>query len=91
MDEVDTLDWETAHAFSLGWLLFNKKLPSEVIESISSWMEAADIPRMNQEVLSDKMAPEDGKVVIDTGDLVVEVAGVEGAPPSGGTAVNYSR
>lgn len=89
-DEVASLDRETAHGFSLAWMLFRKKLPNHIIDDIDLWLTQTGITRMNREILNSKTS-DIGAINLDVGDNFFTLHGAEGAPPSGGMAANYSR
>jgi len=94
-DEVDQLDREISHIFSLFWMLIHRKLPSEVSDDIISWINSKKgrkVLKMNKEVFQGLVDP------VTTLTLEIPIAGnlftfdeAEHAPPSGVMAANYSR
>ena len=50
---IAKLDWETAHVFSLFWMLIHWRLPSIVSDDLIDWMAKTGIQHMNKDVLQD--------------------------------------
>ena len=91
-DAIDKLDRETAHAFSLFWMLIRRRLPSIVSDDLVNWMAETGIQRMNKDVLRGFQKESDlGEIELDIGNDLFNFQWAEFAPPSGAMAANYSR
>ena len=50
-DFVDDLDRKTVHAFSLFWMLIQRRLPDELSDDLVTWLAETGIYRMNKEAV----------------------------------------
>ena len=48
---MDDLDHETAHTFSLFWMLIRKRLPDELSDDLVTWLTETGIYWMNKEAV----------------------------------------
>lgn len=91
-DAIDQLDRETAHVFSLFWMLIRRRLPSIVSDDLVNWMAETGIQRMNKDVLRGFQKESNlGEIELDIGNDLFNFQWAEFAPPSGVMAANYSR
>ena len=90
--EVDKLDRESAHIFSLFWMLIRKRLPEKVSDDLVTWLTETGIHRMSKDILGGfKNADDFGEMELNIGDSLFSFHNAEHAPPSGMMAANYSR
>jgi hypothetical protein len=91
-DAIANLDRETAHVFSLFWMLIRRRLPSTVSDDLVDWMAETGIQRMNKDILRGFRKECDfGEIELDIGNNLFNFQWAEFAPPSGVMAANYSR
>lgn len=91
-DDIDALDRETAHVFSLFWMLIRRRLPSSVSDDLVDWMAETGIQRMNKDILRGFQEESNfGEIELDVGHNLFSFQWAEFAPPSGVMAANYSR
>jgi hypothetical protein len=91
-DDIDKLDRETAHVFSLFWMLIRRRLPREISDDLVNWLTETGIHRMNKDVLCGFQEEGSfGEIELDIGNNLFNLKWAEYAPPSGVMAANYSR
>jgi hypothetical protein len=91
-DDIDALDQETAHVFSLFWMLIRRRLPSSVTDDLVDWMAETGIQRMNKDILRGFQEESNfGEIELDVGDNLFSFQWAEFTPPSGVMVANYSR
>ena len=93
-DTIAKLDRETAHVFSLFWMLIRRRLPGTVSDDLINWMAETGMQHMNKGVLQDFQKDSEsnfGEIELDIGNDLFNFQSAEFAPPSGVMAANYSR
>ena len=91
-DFVDDLDQETAHAFSLLWMLIHHKLSDELSDDLVTWLTETGIYQMNKDAVQGFWEQtNEGEIELDIGGNSFNFQWAELAPPSGVMAANYSR
>lgn len=93
-DTIAKLDRETAHVFSLFWMLIRRRLPGTVSDDLVNWMAETGMQHMNKSVLQDFQKDSGsnfGEIELDIGNDLFNFQSAEFAPPSGVMAANYSR
>ena len=93
-DFVDDLNHKTAHAFSLLWMLIQRKLPDKLSDDLVTWLKETRIYWINKEVVKAWAfhgQDEEGEIELDIGGNTFNFQWAGLAPPSGVMAANYSR
>ena len=89
-DFVDNLNWKTAHAFSLLWMLIRRRLSDELSDDLVTWLAETGIYQMNKEVVRGLQEQNDeGEIELDINGNSFNSQWAELAPPSGVVAANY--
>lgn len=89
---VDELDKQTAHAFSLLWMLICRRLSDEVSDNLVTWLTETGIYPMKKEIVQGLWKESiEGSIELDIGGNSFTFKWAELAPTSGVMAANYSR